>query len=180
MGRRWRYYFPLRMSCTVISHRESPRLDPITWDHKMLSMKVSMGSKVKKMALISGEMSTTMGNFYDSTYNLYIEDNMKFLFWNWMISHRHLGWVYLFWVRSPGRNFKIRKIKILTIFQNFKNQKLSVVNNSDLIRWPKSDMTTEYRCRSVSGNVRGGSLIFRILDLEKMNQNQTSRIPSGP
>ena len=48
----------------------------------MLSMKVSMGSKVKKMALISGEMSTTMGNFYDSTYNLYIEDNMKFLFWN--------------------------------------------------------------------------------------------------
>jgi len=48
----------------------------------MLSMKVSMGSKGKKMALISGEISPSTGNFYDFTYNLYIEDNIKFLIWN--------------------------------------------------------------------------------------------------
>ena len=81
-------------------------------------------------------------------------------------------WVDPFWVRSISAvwNFKILKFQfeILTIFQKSKNQKFLVVNNSDLIRWPKSDMTTEYRCRSVSGNVRGGSLIFRILDLEKI------------
>ena len=79
-------------------------------------------------------------------------------------------WVDPFWVRSISAvwNFKIGKFQILTIFQKSKNQKFLVVNNSDLIRWPKSDMTTEYRCRSVSGNVRGGSLIFRILDLEKI------------
>ena len=81
-------------------------------------------------------------------------------------------WVDPFWVRSISAvwNFKILKFQfeILTIFQKSKNQKFLVVNNSDLIRWPKSDMTTEYRCRSVSGNVRGGSLIFRIFDLEKI------------
>ena len=125
-----------------------------------------MRSKAKKRALMSGEIITTT-TYLNGTYNLYIEDDIKFYIWNWMIFNPI--WVYPFWVWciSASGNIKIRKFQILTIFQKFKNQKFLVVNNSDLIRWPKSDMTTEYRCRSVSGNVRGGSLIFRILDLEK-------------
>ena len=57
-----------------------PRITEVRSDNQ-LSMKVSMRSKVKKMALMSSKICTTTTDL-KGTYNLYIEDSIKFFIWN--------------------------------------------------------------------------------------------------